>query len=199
MEPIGEVIATSSVSLTAVSFVLHQPPALGSLVKVDVQEAQRAVYAVVSFGTTTGLDPGRRVLRRSTDVVRNAGIFREHPQLEKVLRTEFQALLVAYRSDDGPLHQNVPPQPPPLHYTVSRCAPEEVRAMTDKRGYFRLLLASSGELAPEQLLAAHIRETYSTRGEDKNWLDGAARDAASLLRADYDRLLGLLQAVEPTV
>jgi hypothetical protein len=197
MGPIGEVIATSSVSLTAVSFILHQPPALGSLVKVEVQEAQRTLYAVVSFGTTTGLDPGRRVLRRSTDEVRDAGIFAQHPQLEKVLRTEFQALLVGYRTEDGPLHQNVPPQPPPLHYTVSHCAPEEVRAMSEKRGYFRLLLASGGELAPEQLLAAHIRETYATRGDDRLWLDGAASDAAALLRADYDRLLGLLQAIEP--
>ena len=196
MERIGEIVATSSNSLTAVSFTLHQPPALGSLVKVEVEEG-RTVYAVVSFGTTTGLDPGRRVVRRSTEEVYDAAIYAEHPQLEKTLRTEFQALLVGYAGPDGRMHQHLPPQPPPLHYSVCTCDADEVARFSQRRVYFRLLLEAAGELPSEQLLAAHIRETYVARGEDEEWLDAAAREVAALLKGDYDRLMSLLQAIEP--
>ena len=196
MERIGEIVATSSNSLTAVSFTLHQPPALGCLVKVEVEEGH-TVYAVVSFGTTTGLDPGRRVVRRSTADVHDAAIYAEHPQLEKTLHTEFQALLVGYGVPDGRMHQHLPPQPPPLHYSVCACEADEVARFSQRRAYFRLLLEVAGELPSEQLLAAHIRETYAARGKDEEWLDAAAREVAALLKGDYDRLMGLLQAIEP--
>ncbi|MDH7486044.1 MAG: hypothetical protein QHJ81_07175 [Anaerolineae bacterium] len=195
MERIGEIVATSSNSLTAVSFTLHQPPALGSLVKVE--EGRRTVYGVVSFGTTTGLDPGRRVVRRSTEEVFDAAIYAEHPQLEKTLRTEFAALLVGYCGPDGRVHQHLPPQPPPLHYSVCTCEADEVVRFSQQRLYFRLLLAAVGELPPEQLLAAHIRETTSARGDDQEWLAAAAREVAALLKGDYDRLMSLLQTIEP--
>lgn len=197
MERIGEIVATSSNSLTAVSFTLHQPPALGSLLKVDVEGGRRTVYGVVSFGTTTGLDPGRRVVRRSTEDVHDAAIYAEHPQLEKTLRTEFAALLVGYSGPDGRVHQHLPPQPPPLHYSVCGCDADEVARFSQQRRYFRLLLAAAGELPPEQLLAAHIRETAAARGDDEEWLAAAAREVAALLKGEYDRLLGVLQAIEP--
>jgi len=198
MQRIGEIVATSSNSLTAVSFRLHQPPPLGSLVKVEVEADQRTVYAVVSFGTTTGLDPGRRVVRRSTEGVYDAAIYAEHPQLEKTLRTEFQALLVGYAGPDGRIHQHLPPQPPPLHYSVCACDAHEVERFSQRCAYFRLLLEAAGELPSEQLLAAHIRETYAARGEDEEWLASAAHEVAALLKGDYDRLMSLLQAIEPT-
>ena len=197
MERIGEIVATSSSSLTAVSFTLHQPPALGSVVKVELEEGHRTVYGVVSFGTTTGLDPGRRVVRRSTEHVHDAAIYAEHPQLQKTLRTEFQALLVGYVGPDGRVHQHLPPQPPPLHFSVCGCDSDEVARFSQRRAYFRLLLDAAVELPPEQLLAAHIRETYAARGDDGEWLAAAAREVAALLKGEYDRLMGLLQAIEP--
>ena len=197
MERIGEIVATSSSSLTAASFALHQPPPLGSLVKVTVEEGQRRVYGVVSFGTTTGLDPGRRVVRRSTDDVQDAAIYAEHPQLDKTLRTEFQALLVGYDGPDGRTYQHLPPQPPPLHYSVCACDADEVRRFSQRHDHFRVLLQTMGEIPAEQLLAAHIREMYRARGNDAEWLAAAARQVAALLKGEYDRLMGVLQAIEP--
>jgi hypothetical protein len=197
MGPIGEIVATSSSSLIAASFTLHRPPALGSLVKVEVEPGSQTVYGVVSYGTTAGLDPGRRVVRRSTAEVHDAAIYAEHPQLEKTLRTEFQALLVGHQGADGRIRQHLPPQPPPLHYSVHRCASEEVTRFSQQRRYFRLLLATAGEIAAEQLLSAHIRETTAARGGDDDWLAAAARDVAALLKGEYDRLMTVLQAIEP--
>jgi len=197
MVRIGEIVATSSNSLTAASFTLHQPPALGSLVKVDMERGSNTVYAVVCYGGTAGLEPGRRVVRRSTADVHDAAIYAEHPQLQKTLRTEFQALLVGYEGRDGRAHQHLPPQPPPLHYSVWACDGAEVTRFSERRGYFRSLLATVGEIPPEQLLAAHIRETTAARGGDSEWLASAARDVAALLRGEYDRLMSVLQAIEP--
>jgi hypothetical protein len=197
MERIGEIVATSSQSLTAVSFVLHQPPALGSLVQVRVAEAARTVYAVVSYGTTEGLDAGRHVVRRSTDDVHDAAIYAQHPQLEKTLHTQFQALLVGFADGGGRLYQHLPPQPPPLHYSVSACDDGDAVRFTRERRYFRLLLATAGEIPAEQLLAAHIREMAARRGGDQGWLREAARDVATLLKGEYDRLMGVLQAIQP--
>jgi len=178
MARIGEIVATSSSSLTAASFALHQPPPLGSLVKVTVEEGRRRVYGVVSFGTTAGLDPGRRVVRRSTDDVQDA-------------------LLVGYGGADGRIYQHLPPQPPPLHYSICGCDADEVRRFSQRHGYFRILLQTMGELPAEQLMAAHIREVYAARGDDVGWLDTAAREVAALLKGEYDRLMGVLQAIDP--
>ncbi len=194
-ERIGEIIETNSLSFVAESFILHQPPPLGSLVRVSVEE--RTLYAVVSFGATTGIDPGRRAVRRSTDEVFDEAIYREHPQLERTLRTEFQALLVGFREGNGLMRQVLPPQPPPLHYSVWQCTVEEVRAFTERRPYFRLLLNAPGELPADQLLAAHIRAVYAARGDDLGWLEAAAREVAALLRDDYDRMMSVLQGIEP--
>lgn len=195
MDRIGEIVEANSIGFIAESFILHRPPALGSLVKVQVDE--RTIYAVVSFGTTASIDPGRRAVRRSTDEVYDEAVYREHPQLERTLRTEFQALLVGYRDGTGPIRQTLPPQPPPLHYSVISCPPDEVRAFTQRRYHFRLLLNTAGELPGDQLLAAHIRAIYESRGRDDSWLEAAAQDAAALLRDDYDRMMGVLQSIEP--
>jgi len=194
-ERIGEIIETNSLSFVAESFVLHQPPPLGSLVRVNVDE--RILYAVVSFGATTGIDPGRRAIRRSTNEIFDEAIYREHPQLERTLRTEFRALLVGFREGNGIMRQVLPPQPPPLHYSVWQCSKEEVYAFTERRPYFRLLLDTPGELPADQLLAAHIRAMYTARGDDLDWLEKAAREVATLLRDDYDRMMSVLQGIEP--
>ncbi|MGQ9586086.1 MAG: hypothetical protein ACUVXG_11880 [Anaerolineae bacterium] len=194
MSRIGEIVATHSLGFAAESFTLHQPPALGSLVRVSLPEDGEA-FAVVCFGETVGLQPGRRALRRSDEATFDSDIYREHPELAHTLRTEFQAVLVGCR-ERGALRHHLPSQPPPLHYSVYACEGEEVRAFTERLEYFRLLLATQDPLPPEQLLAAHIRQVVTARGGDLAWLARAARQVASLLKDDYDRLLTVLQAIE---
>jgi hypothetical protein len=53
------------------------------------------------------------------------------------------------------------------------------------------------EIAPEQLLAAHIRQVYGARGEDNDWLSLAARQVAGLFKNDYERLMTVLYGIEP--
>jgi len=198
---ICEIIETGTTGFVAESLELNRPPALGSLVKVEVGEGA-CVYGVVSYGTTTGLDPGRRAVRRSTEGVYDQAIYDEHPELMHTLRTEFSVLLVGC-VEDGAIRQHLPAQPPPLHYSVHQCTEEEVRAFSERLYYLRLLLSalppSTGGVGgglSEQLLAAHVRQAYRQRGQDREWLERAAREIAALLKHDYERLMTVLYAID---
>jgi len=206
---IGEIIETGTTGFVAESLdpKLNRPPALGSLVKVEVGEGG-CVYGVVSHGTTAGLDPGRRAVRRSTEQVYDQAIYDEHPELRHTLRTEFSVLLVGCVEDGlppappilggtGDIRQHLPAQPPPLHYSVHQCTEDEVRAFSERLYYLRLLLSAVGEVPSEQLLAAHVRQAHRQRGEDREWLERAAREIAALLKHDYERLMTVLYAIEP--
>ena len=191
---IGEIIQTTSTGFVAESYELHRPPPLGGLVKVEEEGCH--LYAVVSYGETGSIEPGRRPVRWSTEEVFDEAIYEEHPELRRTLRTEFTALSVG-EVEGGEARQGLPPQPPPLHYSVHSCAPEEVRRFTEGLYYLRLLLTGEGPVPREQLLVTHLREVYKTRGNDEEWLSRAAREVARLLKRDYDRLMTVLLGIEP--
>ena len=193
---IGEVIETSTVGFWAESATLHELPPLGSLVGVRTPGGD-TLYGVVAFGQTSGVDAGRRAVRRGGEGVFDAAIYDEHPELLRILRTTFRAITVGYAGADGAPKHHLPPWPPPLHYSVARCDPATVRAFTEAPRYFAILAGAEGEVAPEQLLAAHIRCVYDDRGADDAWLALAGRQVARLLKREYDRLLTVLEAIDP--
>ena len=196
---IGEIIETTSVAFVADSLELNRPPALGSLVTVHLSnQPSTFVFAVVTHGQTTGLDPSRHALRRSTEEVFDAAVYKHNPELDHVLRTEFGAALVGL-SVDGLIRQHLPPQPPPLHYSVHSASAEEVNLFTTRLSYFRLLLLSMGPVPSQQVLAAHVREIYSQKGNDLQWLNAAGREVAILLQDDHEALLTTLYAIDPGV
>ena len=193
VDRIGEIIETETALFVAESFTLHSPPALGQLVSVENAPEDR-VFAVVCYGTTASPDPGRRAVRRSTKEVYDDAIYREHPQLEHALRTQFTARLVGC-VESGDLHHYLPPRPPPLHYSVHQCALDTIRRFTERLTYLRLLL-DAVEVPAEHLLAAHIRWVYTQRGDERGWLERAARQVAGLLKSDYDRLMTVLYGID---
>ena len=193
---IGEVIETSTVGFWAESERLHQLPPLGALVAVALPDGA-TLYGVVAFGQTAGVDAGRRAVRRGTEGVFDGAIYDQHPELLRILRTTFQAITVGYAGPDGRPRHHLPPWPPPLHYSVQECDRATVAAFTEAPGYFAILAASEGEVAAEQLLAAHIRCVYDRRGRDTAWLNAAGQQVARLLKRDYDRLLTVLEAIDP--
>ncbi len=192
---IGEIIETSSTSIVAESETLNQSPPLGSLCEVKVSDV-RTLYAVVSFGRTGGLDPSRRAVRRSNGQISDAAIYDHHPELNRILRTEFDAVLVGW-AEGNRIWQRLPAQPPPLHYSIHLCDSATVVRFSDQFAYLRLLLAASGDLPADQLLAANVREVYRVRGNDTPWLERAGKEVASLLKNDYERLMSVLLAIEP--
>jgi hypothetical protein len=199
---IGEIVETTSTGFVAESFELNSPPALGSVVVVQVPAegtggpTEAAIYAVVTYGQTAGLDPSRRAVRRSTETVFDTAVYVRNPELEHVLRTEFGAALVGL-ADGGHMWQHLPSRPPRLHFSVQTVPQEDLCRFTDSLDYFRLLLIAAGPVLPSQVLAAHVREIYRQRDQDRVWLDAAAREIAILLKDDYQALLTVLYAIDP--
>lgn len=195
---IGEIIETTSSAFVAESYELNQPPPLGSLVTVHLPGESSAidVYAVVTYGQTLGLDPSRRAIRRGTESVFDEAIYKQNPELNHVLRTEFSAALVGFATS-ARVWQHLPPQPPPLHYSVLATPEDQVRRFTDSLRYFRLLLTTTGPVPPQLVLAANAREVYRQRGADRAWLDSAGREVAALLKDNHELLLTVLYAIDP--
>ena len=194
-ERIGEIIETTSTGLVAECETLNKPPALGTLARIAVGEG-RELFGVVAFGRTGGLDPSRRAVKRGSAEFSDAAIYERHPELSRILRTEFGVVLVGW-TEAGRIWQRLPSQPPPLHYSLFACDQATTARFSDGLSYFRLVLAYEGEIPADQLLAANIRETYRARGNDGVWLEKAGKEAAGLLQNDYERLMNVLLAIEP--
>src|SRR4051812_13309884 len=72
---------------------------LGSMTAGDARRAGPVeLYAIVSETRTASLEAGGRPIARGHEDVVDAAIYHENPDLEHVLRTEFRALLVGFRS-----------------------------------------------------------------------------------------------------
>jgi len=191
----GEVIETSTVGFLAESDRLHHLPQLGELVQARIDDDLTA-YAVVSFGETSGIDPGRRAVRRGSPDSADNDVYARHPELDHVLRTIFRTAAVGY-AQDGRIRHALPPVPVPLHFGVQPCDEDDVRAFCERTDYLASLLAYRGEVAAEQLVAAHLRWVDATLDDDHEWLGRACRTLARLMKRDYDRLVILLESIDP--
>ena len=107
---VGEIIQASTTDFVAQCYELYQSPPLGSLVKTRDQSVE--LYGFVCNATTTSLEPGRRPIARGKDEASEEEVYKSSPQLLKLLRSEFGAVVVGHRQGDK-LYHYLPPQPRP--------------------------------------------------------------------------------------
>ena len=197
-ERLGEIIETNSFFFVAESFALNRPPALGALVKAQTgpEEAEEWAYAIVTYGETSAIDPGRQPVRRSKADAYDEAVYAQHPELQLLLRTVFSAVLVGHKAG-GSVTQRLPAYPPPMHYSVHGCDPFEVGQFTKRLTYLRTLAGAQMRTPVEQVLAANLRWAYQVLDNDEDWLRSAALEVAALLQQDVEKLLGVLYAVDP--
>lgn len=186
----GEVIEAGTSEFVAESYELHTCPAHGDLVRVGDPEA--AIYGVVGSATTASLDPGRRPVARGRDLHREEEIFQNHPQIARLLRTEFRALTVGYRQA-GAVRQQIPPFPAKIHGFVWACGPAEVERFTRDFGYLNLLL--NAPAAGDELIAAVIRTAAAARGGSLAYRVAAGKWLAGRLIGQYQRLTVILDQI----
>jgi hypothetical protein len=214
---IAEVIETSTTEFLAqclepenLSFPAMPP--FGSWVKAYDEESANQIYGVVYHATTSPLDSVHRAraLGMSLDELRE-----QQPQIFAMLKTEFRVAIVGFvpmearsvgrkpASQNGNglvlsdrTYQHLPPRPPQVHQAVYRCDAAEVVRFTEELDWLRTLLQVSG-VPTESLAAAAIREVYSLRDLDRDWLVRAGRMVSVLLKDDYDRLRMILAQIHP--
>ena len=187
---VGEVLEASTASFLAQSYELHAAPPLGSLVRVE--EADISIYAVVQDANTASIDPGRPPIARGKDAAEEIDIYRENPQLEKLFRTNFDALVVGHKAN-GFMHHYLPPRPARVHSFVYGCTPEEVQDFTSSLDFLHLLVNGAGNT--DELIAACLRRAAEDHVDGYDFKLGAGRELVRVLGGDPHRLGAILRRI----
>ena len=189
----GEVVEASVERLVGQCHQLYKAPPLGTLVRAGAQgtDARDAVFAIVAGVATASLDPTRRVIARGADAESEEEVYREHPQLGQLLRTDVTLTVVGHQ-DGGTVHHYLPPLPPRIHTFLHTCTPEEVRAFTASLDFVPLL-AGTGQPSGDDVLAAALRQAATAYEDPRGFLLRAARAAAARLTGDTARLNAILR------
>jgi hypothetical protein len=184
----GEVVEGSVEALVAQCHRLYDAPPLGALVRARDEDP---IYAVVAGVVTASLDPTRRAVARGENAESEEQVYREHPQLERLLRTDVSLVVVGHETD-GAVHQYLPSSPPRIHTFVYGCSPEEVRRFAEHLD-FLALLAGRGLVIGDEVLAATLRQASVAFEQPHEFLVRSGRAVAALLASDTARLTSLLR------
>ncbi|MFC2070286.1 hypothetical protein ACFLTB_03845 [Chloroflexota bacterium] len=190
---VGEVIEASTADLTAQCYQLYQSPSLGSLVKTTDESVE--IYGIVCHATTAGIEPGRRPIARGKDESSEEEVYNSSPQLAKLLRTEFNSIVVGYR-EDGKLHQYLPPRPARIHSFVYQCQPEEIKEFSKSFDFLSVLLNTHLEVSVEEITAASLRGMAAIQDDPSKFLVAAGKELAVLLGGDFNRLQAILRRIK---
>ncbi len=191
---VGEIIEASTVDFVAQCYELYQSPSLGSLVKTIDLPVE--LYGIVYNATTTSLEPGRRPIARGKDEASEEAIYRSSPQLLKLLRTEFSALVVGHRQDNKIFHY-LPPKPARIHSFVYQCQPEEVKEFGNSFDFLSILINTHLPISVEEIVAASLRQMSQAYEDRRAFLVAAGKELAILLGSDFNRLKSILERIKP--
>lgn len=185
----GEVIEASTTEFVAQCYELYQSPPLGSLVKTGDEDVE--LYGIVYHAATASIEPGRRPIARGKDEASEADVYRSSPQLAKLLRTEFSALVVGHRQGNT-LRYYLPDKPARIHSFVYQCPPEEVKEFSGSLGFLRMLVSAQLPVPVEEIVAASLRQMSRVSEDPHGFLVAAGKELTVLLSGDFNRLKGIL-------
>ena len=192
-ERVGEVIEASTTDFVAQCYELYELPPLGSLVKTRDSDVE--LYGIVYQATTTSFEPGRRPIARGRDEASEEAIYQANPQLLKLLKSEFSALVVGHRQGDR-LHHYLPPQPARIHGFVYLCSPEEVRGFSQSFGFLNILINAHPPVSADELISACLRQMSRVYEDRHAFLVAAGKELAILLSSDFGQLKAILGRVQ---
>jgi hypothetical protein len=187
-DKIGEVIEASTGQFVAECYELHSPPPLGSLVKTSDGDVQ--IYGVVCNAATESVDPGRRPIARGKEEATEEGIYRQHPQLSKLLRTTFDILILGHGQAKNIHHY----RPPRVHSFVYLCEANEVRRFTQSLDFLPILLGARAG-AVDEIVSACLRQASCAHDDKRTFLVKAGKELAVLLSGDLNRLNAILRRI----
>ncbi|MFC1937829.1 hypothetical protein ACFLWY_04665 [Chloroflexota bacterium] len=193
VERAGEVVEASTTEFVAQCYELYQLPPLGSLVKTGEKAAE--LFGVVYSAATTSLEPGRRPIARGKDEATEEGIYQSNPQLSKLLRSEFKALVVGHRQDDN-LRHYLPPQPARIHGFVYPCSPEEVREFSQSFDFLNILINASLPVSADEVIAACLRQMSQSQEDPRAFLVAAGKELATLLSGNFNQFKAVLGRIK---
>ena len=190
---VGEIIEAGTTDFTAQCYELYQSPSLGSLVKTMDESIE--LYGIVYSAATTSLEPGRRPIARGKDETDEEAIYNTNPQLLKLLRSEFGAVVVGHRQGDK-LYHYLPPKPARIHGFVYLCNKEEIKEFSQSFDFLNILVNTSLPTPVDELVAASLRGMSQAHEDKHTFLVAAGKELATLLSGQYNRLKAILGRIK---
>ena len=181
----AEIIEAETAQFTAQCYELYELPPLGSLVRTG------DIYGIVCHAQTAGMDTGRKPVARGRDEASEEAVYQSSPQLLKLLRSEFTAAVVGYKTGEN-IFQYLPPQPARIHSFVYLCQPDEVKGFSRAFGFLNILVNAALPIPPEELIAAALRQMSGVQENSRAFLVAAGKELANLLSGDFIRLKNIL-------
>ena len=192
LERVGEVIEASTTDFVSQCYELYQSPPLGSLVKTG--DSGMDLYGIVYHATTTSFEPGRRPIARGKDETSEEAIYKSSPQLLKLLKSEFGAVVVGHREGDS-WHHYLPPKPARIHSFVYLCPTPEMKEFSQSLQFLNILLNTRLPVSPEELIAACLRQMSQAHEDPHAFLVRAGKELAVSLGSNLNQLKAILERI----
>ena len=186
---VGEIIEASTADFVAQCYELYQTPPLGSLVKT--KDGELDIYGIVCHATTGSLEPGRRAIARGKDEDSEEAIYQSSPQLSKLLRSEFSALVVGHKTGDS-IYQYLPPGPARIHGFVYACPPDEVREFGQSLAFLNMLVSAHLPVSVDEIVPAALRLMSGAQEDSHSFLVAAGKELSIMLGGQYNQLKAIL-------
>ena len=192
-ERVGEVIEASTTDFVAQCYELYQSPPLGSLVKTG--DLGMELYGIIYHAATTSFEPGRRPIARGKDETSEEAIYKSSPQLLKLLKSEFGAVMVGHREGDS-WHHYLPPKPARIHSFVYLCPTPEMKEFSQSLQFLNILLNTHLPVSPEELIAACLRQMSQAHEDPRAFLVKAGKELAVSLGSNLNQLKAILERIK---
>jgi hypothetical protein len=193
MDKIAEVVQASSAGFIAQCYQLRDFPGFGALVKI--QNKAGDIIGTIYNIETHSFEPGRRIIARGEKLQSEDDVFKNNPQLNKLLTTDIYVATVGYRKNADIFHY-LPPNPAPIHGFVYLCNPDEIHQFTQSLDFLNLLVNSQLSVSVDEVIAACLRYCSKSYSDVDTFLIKAGKELVWLLGGDMKRLSSILKRLK---
>ena len=183
-------VEANSASFVAQCYRLYTAPPLGHLVRAG----SPAIFGVVRRIATEPLDPARPVLARGEGMASEEEVYRENPQIARLLTSRFDALIVGHQTDQGQ-QQHLPPLPPRVHSFVHPCADQEIVQFTTCLDFLRLLVTAAGPAVNEEVIGACLSRVIAAHPNREEFRVRVGKALATELAGELPKLNAILRRI----
>mgnify|MGYP001231442226 CR=1 FL=1 len=188
---IGEVVESSSLQFTVQCYDLYKSPNIGTLVKCG---SDPQLFGIVYDVSNKSMDPARRPVPRGRNENKEEEVYLSNPQLNRLLITEVNCVLVGYQSVDE-INQSPVSLPPRIHSFVIECSDEELKRFSSCLDFLPLLLESPVLNSIDEVISSFLIKSSRVHDDSSRFLIYAGKELAFNLSGQLIRLNNLLKRI----
>jgi hypothetical protein len=193
MDKIAEVIQASSAGFVAQCYQLKDFPAFGALIKV-VNKTGDIIGTIYNIETHS-FEPGRRIIARGERLQSEDDVYKNNPQLSKLLTTDIYIATIGF-GKKGNIYHYLPPNPAPIHGFVYLCELDEIKKFTESLDFLNLLVNSQLSVSADEVIAACLRYCSKSYTDPDSFLVKAGKELVWLVGGDMKRLSSILKRLK---